>query len=210
MKLHPNARNLMGQRFGRLVITAKEAGLYHHRLIWRGLCDCGNSVSKPTSYFTRRSISRCPASCGCARFKADKTICPVCKDEFRPQWRSRDGGYEKHCSLRCAVKVRDVWGAKNPNWRNNSTIRNLSERLTRKYRNWRKKILERDEYRCIQCDSTEKLHVDHIRRFSEFPELRYEMTNGRTLCAPCHRKTANWGSRKAERRRLLELQPAHD
>lgn len=39
-----------------------------------------------------------------------------------------------------------------------------------------------------------------ISRFNHdlafFPELRFELTNGRTLCKLCHMKTDTWGRHK--------------
>ena len=34
-----------------------------------------------------------------------------------------------------------------------------------------------------------KLNADHIKPFSLFPELRFDLNNGRTLCVECHKKT---------------------
>ena len=61
------------------------------------------------------------------------------------------------------------------------------------YRDWRKAVFERDNFECIWCGSTENLNADHIKPFAYFPELRFAIDNGRTLCKKCHRKTDTWG-----------------
>lgn len=71
-------------------------------------------------------------------------------------------------------------------------IRNSME-----YKLWRKAVFERDRWTCIWCGyKGSKIQADHIKRFSEFPELRFAIDNGRTLCGDCHRKTHNWGNPK--------------
>lgn len=84
---------------------------------------------------------------------------------------------------------------KNPNWRGGITPENKSARMCAAYRNWRKAVFERDNFACVVCgDATGgNLEADHIKPFAGFPELRYEVANGRTLCIPCHRKTDTWG-----------------
>ena len=55
---------------------------------------------------------------------------------------------------------------------------------------WRKTVFERDDYTCQECHTRGSyLEADHIKPFAYFPELRYELSNGRTLCRPCHDKT---------------------
>lgn len=53
---------------------------------------------------------------------------------------------------------------------------------------WRKKVLERDGNECRmkskKCNGN--LTVHHVLRYSEFPELRYEINNGITLCKYHH------------------------
>ena len=36
-------------------------------------------------------------------------------------------------------------------------------------------------------------HADHELPFAYFPDLRFEVLNGRTLCETCHRKTPTFG-----------------
>ena len=57
-------------------------------------------------------------------------------------------------------------------------------------KSWRKRVFERDNYTCQICKVRGTyLEADHIKPFAYFPELRYELSNGRTLCRPCHNKT---------------------
>lgn len=59
---------------------------------------------------------------------------------------------------------------------------------------WSIQVRKRDG-KCILCSSTQNLHADHIKPFSLYPELRNDLTNGRTLCASCHYKTDTFGGR---------------
>lgn len=64
------------------------------------------------------------------------------------------------------------------------------------YKNWRNSVIERDK-KCVVCGSTENLQADHLKGFAFYPELRYEPSNGRTICYECHKQTHSWG-RKTE------------
>ncbi len=61
-------------------------------------------------------------------------------------------------------------------------------RGTLKYKAWLLDVLTRDGYKCTKCGSTENLHAHHIKNWNDFPSLRYDVSNGLTLCASCHRK----------------------
>lgn len=55
------------------------------------------------------------------------------------------------------------------------------------YKQWRKDVFERDGYSCRECGATKTyLNAHHIRGWAAFPDLRYELDNGLTLCQPCH------------------------
>ena len=61
------------------------------------------------------------------------------------------------------------------------------------YRLWRDAVFERDSFTCVKCGQVGgKLHADHIKPYSLFPELRFDVSNGRTLCVSCHRKTSTY------------------
>jgi 5-methylcytosine-specific restriction endonuclease McrA len=70
-------------------------------------------------------------------------------------------------------------------------------RASSAYAAWRTQVFERDDFTCQICSQRGgKLHADHIKRFSDYPELRLDVSNGRTLCAPCHLATPTFGNRK--------------
>ena len=75
---------------------------------------------------------------------------------------------------------RGLWfgikGEGTPNWKGGTTPLTKSIRTSLEYRNWRKKVFERDNYTCTICDIRGvEIHADHIKRFSEYLELRFEI-----------------------------------
>ena len=56
------------------------------------------------------------------------------------------------------------------------------------YKEWRRKILNRDGRKCTLCKSRKRLHTHHIRTWASCPSLRYDEKNGITLCYLCHGK----------------------
>lgn len=77
------------------------------------------------------------------------------------------------------------------------------------YKLWREAVFERDKYTCIWCGikngngKTIILHADHIKPFALFPELRFAIDNGRTLCKECHKTTTTYGRQKVNIRKEL-------
>lgn len=93
----------------------------------------------------------------------------------------------KRC-FSCSLKAKE--GKNNSNWRGGTKNAGRAFRRSRAYKDWRKAVFERDGYTCIWCGQRGgELHADHIKPFAYYPELRLELSNGRTLCKPCHAKT---------------------
>jgi hypothetical protein len=81
-------------------------------------------------------------------------------------------------------------GEKNCNWKGGITPINKKIRHSHEYKLWRTAVFERDDYTCIWCGVRGvNLHADHIKPFAYYPELRFAIDNGRTLCIRCHEKT---------------------
>ena len=68
------------------------------------------------------------------------------------------------------------------------TKENERLRKSKEFKEWRKSVFERDEYRCTKCSSNKDLHPHHIKAFAKYPELRFDLDNGITLCSECHGK----------------------
>lgn len=76
------------------------------------------------------------------------------------------------------------------NWQGGKTSEREKLRKSTEYKLWRKSVFERDNYTCKFCgERGGKLEADHIKPWALFPELRFAIDNGRTLCKSCHRKT---------------------
>lgn len=99
------------------------------------------------------------------------------------------------------IKANPLRGRDHYNWKGGITPINEKIRKSFEYRSWRESVFKRDNYTCQKCGirsgSGKKvtLNADHIRPFSLCPELRLEVSNGRTLCKNCHRQTDTYGGR---------------
>jgi len=92
-----------------------------------------------------------------------------------------------------------VQGSKNRHWKGGINPINNTIRKSREYKLWRIAVFERDNYTCVWCgarsgkDRKVYLEAHHIKPFADYPELRFAIDNGRTLCRECHKKTSTYG-----------------
>lgn len=104
-------------------------------------------------------------------------------------------GYHHTESARRRIGISHL-GNKNVNWKGGITPINTKIRNSVEYKECVRTCLKRDDYTCQIClKRGGELHMDHVKSFSQYPELRFDASNLRTLCVPCHRKTSNYGGR---------------
>lgn len=142
-----------------------------------------------------QQLRYCSKKCQLEAQRKDKIkrICkaPDCGKEFEvfPSVVKNGGG--NTCSRECYHKYNS--GDNHPKWKGGISLENALLRKGQGLGKWRNAVLNRDGFKCIWCESREDLEVDHIKPWSLFPELRREVTNGRTLCHNCHIGTATYG-----------------
>ena len=96
---------------------------------------------------------------------------------------------------------RAVSGEKSHFWRGGVTAANQSARRmgasSIEFRLWKEAVFARDNNTCQMKDDTcgGRLEADHIKSWLHFPELRFDVSNGRVLCQHHHRQTPNYGGR---------------
>lgn len=95
----------------------------------------------------------------------------------------------------------NISGKNHYNWKGGRSRYCRFGYYTPRYIKWRTEIFTRDNYTCIWCGIKSGngkaviLNADHIKPFSLFPELRFAIDNGRTLCIDCHKTTDTYAGK---------------
>lgn len=85
-------------------------------------------------------------------------------------------------------------GYKSHLWEGGKTPVHKKIRQSLQAKLWREEVFRRDDFTCQICKNRGGiLNADHIKPFAYYPELRFELSNGRTLCVSCHKATDTYG-----------------
>jgi hypothetical protein len=98
-------------------------------------------------------------------------------------------------------KGRKTWTdiTKHPWWIDGRSKNSSMKYSSSEYTTWRTQVFRRDKFTCVFCGARNGngksviLNADHIKPVAEYPNLIYEVENGRTLCHECHKKTPTYG-----------------
>ena len=111
--------------------------------------------------------------------------CKICDDEFRVYKSQKNITCSEKC-LRIHLSERQK-GEKSHLWEGGKTSKAMTIRNSAKYSEWRKNVFERDDFICQLCfERAPKLAAHHIKPFAKYPQLRFDISHGITLCWSCH------------------------
>ena len=65
---------------------------------------------------------------------------------------------------------------------------NKRDYTDKQYKKFRTKVIEKARGKCQRCGKRRKLYSHHIKKWSNYPELRYDPNNGVGLCYKCHKE----------------------
>jgi len=181
---HPEYRSIVGERTKKLIAEGK-IGFSKGNTLRKGVkpWNYGLKASNDERVAKHTNILRPDGHP--VNYKGGNYICLGCGKELA----------NRHPKNKLCVKCfgESISGENHYNWKGGITEPNQAFRNSQAYKNWRKAVFEKDNYTCVWCGVRGyKLNADHIKSFSEYPELRVEISNGRTLCIDCHKKTPNY------------------
>ena len=204
---------LENKRFGRLLVISKE-GVKNGRCFWKCLCDCGytciirgNNLQSGTTkscgclksgkdlkgeIFGRWTvIKRASSFSGKSRSRSWSCICEcgnagdVTSSNLRLGLSLSCGCLQKEAAQKNLLGKK---GALHPRY--NPALTNKDREYRRHidgYTDWRDGVFARDSYTCKVCNKRGgSLQAHHLDGWHWCKELRFESSNGVTLCTDCH------------------------
>lgn len=118
-------------------------------------------------------------------------MCPVGKHDDYFQSLNNAYRYQYRCP-ECSKDdlSKRVSGSGNHFWKGGVNGANDNLRHHREYIDWRASVYERDDYTCQCCGARGgKLNAHHLNSFADYPDFRYNIDNGITMCVMCHDAT---------------------
>lgn len=191
----PVIQDLSGIRYGTLTAIKRIGKTKFNLSVWLCKCDCGKEKEVISGNLKTGNTT----NCGCKRREIAKKISQ--KREIggfkNPSWRGGkpkciDCGVEiSYVSKRCvACSALNKVGINNVNWKGGVTSVNKKIRTSLRYKNWRSAVFERDNWTCQECGKRGiYIEAHHLKPFSLYSEIRFDLNNGITLCRNCHSLT---------------------
>jgi 5-methylcytosine-specific restriction endonuclease McrA len=151
------------------------------------VCPCCNGKFDLADWQVKKGQKYCSKVCA-DKLKVYKNLFTHGHPDLVPQ-ESRGHSEETRKKLSEVQRKVDRRGPNSPVWRGGARTERKIAMGRYEYQDWRKAVFGRDNYICQSCGVRGGyLEADHIKPWCAFPDLRYDVDNGRTLCKPCHLK----------------------
>lgn len=106
-------------------------------------------------------------------------------------------------------ETRNWWGTNSPRWRHDlSDEERENRRDNAAQKRWREQIFARDGYKCKKCGDSKggNLNAHHITPYCADKSCAWDLNNGVTLCATCHKGFhSTYGLKKCDAFDLIEF-----
>lgn len=159
---------------------------------WLKCAYCGKKVwTMPHKFKSKHRFCSKDHSVLFQKKHAFRSNCIICGklffcQPFQAKYRKR-----RTCSKMCGFKLMTITAEKK-RLENGVTQHQIDRRIrySKKMDIWRIAVFAKDDYTCQNCGKRgDYIQAHHIKPFAYFPELRFEISNGQTLCRECHNKT---------------------
>ena len=211
-------KDVSGERFGKLVVVCDTGKRdINGQVIWNCKCDCGNmkqiigqSLRKGNAKSCGCEMKKYIGKSKDLRLRKFGLLTPICMTEERSYkaiiWECMcDCGNKALVSSRNLLKgdtkscgclkelVLFASGIEHPRYNPQLTD---EDRLNRRYQmsgenqiHWSRTVFEKEDFTCQLCGQRGgKLNAHHLNAWNAFPEQRFDLDNGVTLCVDCHKE----------------------
>ena len=198
-------KDLSGMRFGELAVLGKSNRTdARRRTFYECECTCGKNTTVRRDSLIDRTIR----SCGCIKNKdltghrfGRLTVLGLAEDmgDYNKRyWRCKCecGNYSKvktenlmsGNSNSCGCVRLEYLGKNHPNYNPNIPDEERFNRRGNDHKLWSRQVLSQNDYTCQICSQHGgNLNAHHLNGWNAFPEQRFDLDNGVTLCVDCHK-----------------------
>lgn len=151
-------------------------------------------LGKKMSLETRKKMSESATKKGFGKWMKGRVVSSEIRKKMsegqRGKIRSEDTR-RKMSNSKLGIKMPQISGKNHHKWiMDRSKLVKRQERNDVAYKEWRKKVWLRDNFKCkiANPDCSGRIEAHHILSWKDFPDLRYSINNGITLCHKHHPK----------------------
>lgn len=140
--------------------------------------------------------------CGKEKKQTRHELCSSCCRIGKPSWNKGLVGFMKGRKVSFDTRLKQSLSQRrelNHMWKGGNGLRERGQEPF-KAAEWRKQVIERDSSCCTICGKFCMYpQTHHVKFATAYPEMQYDVDNGRTVCYDCHmiihRKVDGYGKR---------------